>query len=129
MWVNDPISTTPESTIAALASFPGRELVLIAGGQDRGQDYAELGSALARAGAAVIGVPSTGGRVLAAASVAGAAPERMVQARDLGEAVAAARELAGEGTVVRCHRRRRASTTTATSSSAGSASSSSPACT
>ncbi len=43
VWVNDSISTTPESTIAALASFPGRELVLIAGGQDRGQDYAGAG--------------------------------------------------------------------------------------
>ena len=64
VWVNDSISTTPESTIAALASFPGRELLLIAGGQDRGQDYAGLGSALARAGATVIGVPSTGGRVV-----------------------------------------------------------------
>ncbi len=41
LWVNDSISTTPESTLAALASFPGREIVLIAGGQDRGQDYGE----------------------------------------------------------------------------------------
>ena len=38
LWVNDSISTTPESTMAALASFPGREVVLIAGGLDRGQD-------------------------------------------------------------------------------------------
>ena len=43
LWVDDSISTTPESTLAALASFPGRELVLIGGGQDRGQDYAQLG--------------------------------------------------------------------------------------
>ncbi len=100
LWVNDSISTTPESTIAALASFPGRELVLIAGGQDRGQDYAELGAAVARAGAALIGVPSTGGRIVAAALAAGVAPERVVRAGDLREAVAVARELSGDGTVV-----------------------------
>ena len=39
-WVDDSISTTPESALAALASFPGRTLVLLGGGQDRGQDYA-----------------------------------------------------------------------------------------
>ena len=42
------ISTTPESTLAALASFPGAARDLIAGGQDRGQDYARW----PRAGAA-----------------------------------------------------------------------------
>ncbi len=50
LWVNDSISTTPESTLAALASFPDRQVVLIGGGQDRGQDYSELGRALAVAG-------------------------------------------------------------------------------
>jgi UDP-N-acetylmuramoylalanine--D-glutamate ligase len=99
-WVNDSISTTPESAIAALASFPGRELVLIAGGQDRGQDYTGLGSALARSGAAVIGVPTTGGRVVAAATAAGLTNERAVEADDLERAVDIARELASPGAVV-----------------------------
>ncbi|HEX2265879.1 MAG TPA: UDP-N-acetylmuramoyl-L-alanine--D-glutamate ligase, partial [Solirubrobacterales bacterium] len=40
-WVDDSISTTPESTLAALAAFDGRDVVLLAGGQDRGQDYAD----------------------------------------------------------------------------------------
>ena len=100
VWVNDSISTTPESTIAALASFPGRELVLIAGGQDRGQDYSGLGSAVARAGATVIGVPSTGARVLEAARAAGLPQSRALEAGDLREAAAIAREHAGPGTVV-----------------------------
>jgi UDP-N-acetylmuramoyl-L-alanine---L-glutamate ligase len=100
VWVNDSISTTPESTIAALASFPGRELVLIAGGQDRGQDYAGLGAALVRAGAAVIGVPSTGARVVAAATAAGLAPSRAVEADDLEQATDIARGLAAGGSVV-----------------------------
>ncbi|HTC71839.1 MAG TPA: UDP-N-acetylmuramoyl-L-alanine--D-glutamate ligase [Solirubrobacteraceae bacterium] len=99
-WVNDSISTTPESAIAALASFPGRELVLIAGGQDRGQDYSRLADALAAAAASVIGVPTTGPRLLAAARSAGVASSRAIEAPDLAAAVELARGLAAEGSVV-----------------------------
>ena len=100
VWVNDSISTTPESTLAALASFPGRELVLIAGGQDRGQDYAQLAAALARPGASLIGVPSTGERLVAAARAAGVPAERASEAGDLEEATAIARSQARSGAVV-----------------------------
>jgi len=100
LWVNDSVSTTPESTLAALASFPDREVVLIAGGQDRGQDYAELGLALAEARTSVIGVPSTGPRLLVAARAAGLEPARTLQAAGLEEAVRIAGGLAGEGAVV-----------------------------
>ncbi len=100
MWVNDSISTTPESTIAALASFPGREIVLIGGGQDRGQDYAELGSTLLERGATLIGVPSTGARLLAAARAAGVHRERALAADDLSDAVAQAGALARPGHVI-----------------------------
>ena len=100
IWVDDSISTTPESTVAALASFPDREIVLIGGGQDRGQDHAELGRAIAAADAVAIGVPSTGTRLIAAAHRAGVAPARAVEAADLRAAVALARTLAGPGAVV-----------------------------
>jgi UDP-N-acetylmuramoylalanine--D-glutamate ligase len=100
LWVDDSISTTPESTLVALDSFPGREVVLLAGGFDRGQDYAVLGSALAARGAAVVGMPTTGGRVVAAARTAGVGIERAVEAADLESAVAAARALVGPGSVV-----------------------------
>jgi UDP-N-acetylmuramoyl-L-alanine---L-glutamate ligase len=99
-WVDDSISTTPESTIAALESFSDREVVLIAGGQDRGQDYSSLGRALARSGASLIGVPSTGPRVLAAARAAGVASDRSIEAGDLAGAVAAARALQRPGAVI-----------------------------
>ena len=100
MWVDDSISTTPESTVAALASFPGREIVLIAGGQDRGQDFLGLARALSRRGAAVVGVPSTGPRLIAAARAAGISEQRSVEAGDLAAAVALARDLAVSGSVV-----------------------------
>ncbi len=100
LWVDDSISTTPESTIAALASFPGREIVLIGGGQDRGQDHEALGHALCARGARVIGVPSTGARIVAAARAAGVPPARALEARDMEHAVERARALAGADGVV-----------------------------
>ncbi len=99
-WVDDSISTTPESTLAALASFPSRELILIAGGQDRGQDYAELCRVLAERGATLIGVPSTGPRLLTAAREAGVPPAGAIEASDLRNAVDLACAAARPGAVV-----------------------------
>ncbi|MCW3034175.1 MAG: hypothetical protein JWM60_2520 [Solirubrobacterales bacterium] len=99
-WVDDSISTTPESALAALASFPGRPLVLLGGGQDRGQDYTALGAELARRGAALVAMPSTGPRLLDAARRAGLPAARALIAEDLADAVAIARELAVPGAVV-----------------------------
>jgi UDP-N-acetylmuramoylalanine--D-glutamate ligase len=99
-WVDDSISTTPESTLAALASFPDCEIVLLGGGQDREQDYAALGRALAERGAVVLGLPDTGARLLAAAREAGADEGRLVAVADMEDAVACARELAQPGTTV-----------------------------
>jgi UDP-N-acetylmuramoylalanine--D-glutamate ligase len=47
-WINDSISTAPEAACAGLEAFQGRVMTLIAGGQDRGYDYAPLAAALAR---------------------------------------------------------------------------------
>jgi UDP-N-acetylmuramoylalanine--D-glutamate ligase len=99
-WVNDSISTTPESTLAALASFPDRDVVLIAGGQDRGQEHEGLGLALAERGASVVGVPSTGAQLIAAARAAGLPAEHALEARDLEQAVALARLHARAGSVI-----------------------------
>jgi UDP-N-acetylmuramoyl-L-alanine---L-glutamate ligase len=100
LWVDDSISTTPESAIAALASFPDREVVLIAGGQDRGQDHEELARAIAARSATVIGVPSTGPRLIAVARRAGVSQEHAIEAADMKAAVALARARARMGTVI-----------------------------
>ena len=99
-WVNDSISTTPESTLAALASYPGQGLVLLAGGQDRGQDYGELARTLARLEATVIGLPTTGPRLLEAALAAGVPTSSALASTDLADAVGLARERALQGSVV-----------------------------
>jgi UDP-N-acetylmuramoylalanine--D-glutamate ligase len=100
LWINDSISTTPESTIAALASFADREIVLIGGGQDRGQDYAGLASRLAETGASVVGLPSTGPRLIAAARQAGVPERQAIESVDISAAVGLARALARPGGVV-----------------------------
>ncbi len=100
LWVDDSISTTPESTLAALAAYPDREAILLAGGQDRGQDYADLGRALAERGATVLGMPTTGERIVAAARAAGLAEGRAIIAHDLADAVGRARDLASPGSAV-----------------------------
>jgi len=99
-WVDDSISTTPESTLAALASFPEGEIVLLGGGQDREQDYSNLGRVLAERGAIVLGLPVTGSRLIAAARQAGAPETKLVAVEDMESAVGRARELARPGTTV-----------------------------
>ena len=126
LWVNDSISTTPESTIAALASFAGREIVLIGGGQDRGQDYTGLASRLAQARASVIGLPSTGPRLIAAARQAGVPQQRAIESDDIRAAVALARGRLRRAPWSCFRPPRRAMTTSGTSSSAASCFASSP---
>ncbi len=46
-WYNDSIGTSPASTIAGLNSFD-EDIVLLAGGSDKGLDYKEVGEAIAR---------------------------------------------------------------------------------
>lgn len=46
-WYNDSIGTSPASTIAGLNSFD-EDIILLAGGSDKGLDYTEVGEAIAK---------------------------------------------------------------------------------
>ena len=46
-FVDDSLSTNVLPTLAAMDAFPGRRVALIAGGHDRGIDYAPLAAGLA----------------------------------------------------------------------------------
>jgi UDP-N-acetylmuramoylalanine--D-glutamate ligase len=46
LFVDDSISTIPESTLAALAVYEGRDITLILGGYDRGIEYGKLVAAI-----------------------------------------------------------------------------------
>ncbi len=100
IWVDDSISTTPESTLAALASFPEREIVLLGGGQDRDQDYSALARVLAERDAVVLGLPDTGSRLIEATRDAGAPATRLIAVADMESAISRARDLARPGTAV-----------------------------
>jgi UDP-N-acetylmuramoylalanine--D-glutamate ligase len=101
-WIDDSISTTPESAIAALEAFNDRPIVLIAGGSDRGQDYDGLGLTLASRAAAthLILLPDTGPRIAAAATSQGFGEERMSTAGDMREATQLAQSHVVPGAVV-----------------------------
>lgn len=91
VFVDDSISTVPESTLAALTTWRGRgPVTLLLGGDDRGQDLAALVTALEDADVRAALLPPLGSR-LASALREAAAPgigERIAEVADLAEAVA-----------------------------------------
>ena len=90
-YVDDSISTTPETTLAALKAFEGERIVLIAGGYDRAQDYKTLASFVAqRADTVVVTVPSTGHRLAQNVRDAGG---KAYETTDLPSAVDVAKHL------------------------------------
>jgi UDP-N-acetylmuramoyl-L-alanine---L-glutamate ligase len=67
-FVDDSLSTNVLPTLAALDAFPDRPVALIAGGFDRGVDYAPLAAGVAgrQAPLLVLGVPASGPRIIKA---------------------------------------------------------------
>ncbi|MBR1945877.1 MAG: UDP-N-acetylmuramoyl-L-alanine--D-glutamate ligase [Alphaproteobacteria bacterium] len=96
-YVDDSISTTPETAIAAMKSFGYSRIILIAGGFDREQDYTKLASFVAKAGTKVIALPQTGVRLAEAVSEAGG---EAVLVRNMQDAVAKAVSMARFGDIV-----------------------------
>ena len=88
-FVDDSLSTNVLPTLAALDAFPGRRVALIAGGHDRGIDYAPLATGLAARDwpTLVLTIPDTGPRILAAIEAAEPAKVDVVPCADLGTAV------------------------------------------
>ena len=64
-YYNDSLSTTPQATIAALATFAHTPVHLIAGGYERHQDFTPLANAILRQTVrSVILLPVTGNRLM-----------------------------------------------------------------
>jgi UDP-N-acetylmuramoylalanine--D-glutamate ligase len=100
LYVDDSISTAPESTIAALEVYGGRDITLIVGGYDRAIDYDKLADKLAGSAASlVICMGVSGKRIHAALHAAGGRPETAL-AGSMAEAVALARQKTPAGGVV-----------------------------
>jgi len=94
-WVNDSISTTPESAAAAVGAFADRPVTLLLGGHDRGQDPGPLVTALAGCDLRVVTLPDNGPALAAALT-----ETPVAHADDLAAAVVEARAITPAGGVV-----------------------------
>lgn len=91
-WVDDAISTTPESAIAALDALDGKVATIILGGQDRGNDFSDLAERLKDSGVTTaILFPGSGPRIRAAIETAGTGIV-LFDAASMDEAVRIAKE-------------------------------------
>jgi UDP-N-acetylmuramoylalanine--D-glutamate ligase len=98
--VDDSISTVPQATLAALAAYPGRDVVLLLGGSDRGQDYAELVDVLETSRVStLILLPVTGERIFEILKTR-KAPFEIVHASTLAKAVEVAMQRVPENGLV-----------------------------
>jgi UDP-N-acetylmuramoylalanine--D-glutamate ligase len=98
LWVNDSKATNVEAAVAALRSFPGRTIVWIGGGKGAGTSIEPLADEVAaRARWAVLNGASAG-ELDGALELRGFADRTVVPT--LGDAVAAAAQLARPGDVV-----------------------------
>ncbi len=93
-WVNDSQATIPQAAIAALESFDA-PIVLIAGGKDKGLEYAAFADAIAARCRAAVLIGETAAEL--EALIAGRVPVRPAASMD--EAVATAAGLAHRGDV------------------------------
>lgn len=98
-WIDDAISTTPQSAIAALEALKGETDCIILGGQDRGIDFSPLGSYVAESSVStVILFPDTGAKIRGATEAAGGT-QRFFDASSMEEAVSIARRETSPGKI------------------------------
>lgn len=94
-WIDDSKGTNVGATVAALAGMPG-PVVLIAGGDGKGQDFSELRAPVRAHARAVVLIGRDGPRI--GAALGDVVP--LESARDMDAAVRVARKLAQPGDVV-----------------------------
>jgi UDP-N-acetylmuramoyl-L-alanine---L-glutamate ligase len=104
-YVDDSISTTPQSTIEAIKAFSGRPITVLLGGFDRGLDFSDLALFLVdHPACAVVTLPDSGTRIAEAIRKAftgrGSVLPAIVEAADLPEAVVEAKRVTPLGGVI-----------------------------
>jgi len=98
-YFDDSKGTNVGAVVAALAGFP-RPVVLIAGGRDKGGDYAPLAAALGAVGRGAVLIGEAAERIAAALSAALPQGFTIVRAASMEEAVTTAAGLARTGDAV-----------------------------
>ncbi len=99
-WIDDAISTTPESAVAALDALGDDVKTVMLGGQDRGSDFSGLAERLMDSGVSTaILFPGSGPRIRAAIETSGTAIT-LVDASSMETAVRVAKEKTPPGGIV-----------------------------
>ena len=100
-YYNDSIGTSPASTIAGLNAFD-ENIILLAGGSDKGLDYKEIGEVIARkVGTLILTGPTA--QKIEKATKQGLSEEKnieIIHTNNLEESVKVAKEKAKEGDIV-----------------------------
>ncbi len=87
IWVDDSISTTPETAIAAIDALGDQVETIILGGQDRGNDFSELGKLISSSSVKnVILMGESGPRIKQSIESAGA-KVRLIEVNNMQEAI------------------------------------------
>jgi len=98
-WVDDSISTAPETAIAALDALSDRVATIILGGQDRGFDFTQLGRKIEESSVeTVILFPDSGTKIKEAIEATGAKLS-LHETRSMEEAVKIARSHTPKGRI------------------------------
>ncbi len=105
LYIDDSISTTPQSAIAAIETYPGKPVTILLGGFDRGLNVDELASyVVSKPVHAVITMPDNGPRIAATIKEAIAksleTTLKLFEANDLSDAVRIAKEVTPAGGVI-----------------------------
>ena len=106
--MNDSLSTTPKSTIAAIRSFHNSPIILIAGGYERNLDFYELGQIINEHNVKhLVLLPDTGEKILQSVEKSAdflgleeASFAKHTFVNNMEQAVAAAKSLAESGDIV-----------------------------
>lgn len=94
-WIDDAISTTPESAIAALEALGNKVETLICGGQDRGYNFKELGKIIDETNIKhVILFPDSGSKIRDAIN---SKNMQFIGASDMQQAVSIAKDVTSPG--------------------------------
>jgi UDP-N-acetylmuramoylalanine--D-glutamate ligase len=96
-YVNNTMCTNVDAAVRSIEAYE-RPVVLIAGGKDKGSDFAPLGQTIARRVKALVTIGDDGGRIAASARDAGFV--QITDARSMAEAVEQAAAVAAPGDVV-----------------------------
>ena len=95
-WYNDSKATNVGATLAALQGLPGNKIVLIAGGQAKGQDFSSLHQVLAQRGRGLVLIGEDA--ALLATAIGNILPTEYAQ--DMQHAVSIASQMAQAGDAV-----------------------------